>query len=107
MSVRAEPFGKLSPGLSKPFLRRAQHDRQNRLGANGGFQSTELKSAGGIGGAAVLLNGRIAKVRCALQIDLGFGEPVTPAPKIVVFPVLLDDWAAPTLRVCPGLHRDR
>ena len=107
MSVRAEPFGKLRAGLSKPFLRRAQNDRENRRGANGSFQSTEPKSARGIGGAAVLLNGRIAKVRCALQVDLGFGEPVTPAPKIVVFPVLLDDLAAPTLRVCHGLHRDR
>ncbi len=53
------------------------------------------------GGLRVRLNGRIANVRCALQIDVGFGDAVTPAPQTVVFPVLLDDLAAPTLRVYP------
>jgi len=53
------------------------------------------------GGLRVRLNGRIANVRCALQIDVGFGDAVTPEPQTVVFPVLLDDLAAPTLRVYP------
>jgi len=53
------------------------------------------------GGLRVRLNGRIANVRCALQIDVGFGEAVTPEPQTVVFPVLLDDLVAPTLRVYP------
>jgi hypothetical protein len=53
------------------------------------------------GGLRVRLNGRIGNVRCALQIDVGFGDAVTPEPQTVVFPVLLDDLAAPTLRVYP------
>jgi hypothetical protein len=53
------------------------------------------------GGLRVRLNGRIANARCALQIDVGFGDAVTPEPQTVVFPVLLDDFAAPTLRVYP------
>lgn len=53
------------------------------------------------GGLRVRLNGRISNVRCALQIDVGFGDAVTPEPRTVVFPVLLDDLAAPTLRVYP------
>lgn len=53
------------------------------------------------GGLRVRLNGRIANVRCALQIDVGFGDAVTPEAQTVVFPVLLDDLAAPTLRVYP------
>lgn len=53
------------------------------------------------GGLRVRLNGRISNVRCALQIDVGFGDAVTPGPRTVVFPVLLDDLAAPTLRVYP------
>jgi len=53
------------------------------------------------GGLRVRLNGRIANVRCALQIDVVFGDAVTPEPQTVVFPVLLDDLAAPTLRVYP------
>jgi hypothetical protein len=53
------------------------------------------------GGLRVRLNGRIANVRCALQIDVGFGDAVTPEPQTVVFPVLLDELAAPTLKVYP------
>ena len=53
------------------------------------------------GGLRVRLNGRIANVRCALQIDVGFGDAVTPEPQTVVFPALLDDLAAPMLKVYP------
>jgi hypothetical protein len=53
------------------------------------------------GGLRVRLTGRIGNARCALQIDVGFGDAVTPEPQTVVFPVLLDDMAAPTLKVYP------
>ncbi len=53
------------------------------------------------GGLRVRLTGRIGNARCALQIDVGFGDAVTPAPQTVLFPVLLDDMAAPTLKVYP------
>lgn len=53
------------------------------------------------GGLRVRLNGHMANVRSALQIDVGFGDAVTPEPQAVLFPVLLDDLAAPTLRVYP------
>ncbi|CAN7525594.1 nucleotidyl transferase AbiEii/AbiGii toxin family protein [Variovorax sp. LjRoot130] len=53
------------------------------------------------GGLRVRLTGRIGNVRCALQIDVGFGDAVTPEPQTIVFPVLLDDLAAPTLKVYP------
>jgi hypothetical protein len=44
---------------------------------------------------------RVGSARCALQIDVGFGDAVTPAPQTVVYPTLLDDFQAPTLRVYP------
>jgi hypothetical protein len=53
------------------------------------------------GGLRVRLIGRIGNARCALQIDVGFGDAVTPEPQTVVFPTLLDGFAAPTLRVYP------
>ena len=53
------------------------------------------------GGLRVRLNGRIDNVRCALQIDVGFGDAVTPEPQTVVFPVLLNDLPAPSLKVYP------
>ena len=53
------------------------------------------------GGLRVRLTARISNVRCALQIDVGFGDAVTPAPRSAVFPVLLADLPAPRLRAYP------
>ena len=53
------------------------------------------------GGLRVRLTGRIGSARCALQIDIGFGDAVTPAPITVVFPALLPDFGSPRLRVYP------
>ena len=39
--------------------------------------------------------------RIALQVDIGFGDAVTPGPQAVPYPVLLDDLPAPQLRACP------
>ncbi|PMS35165.1 nucleotidyltransferase AbiEii toxin of type IV toxin-antitoxin system [Trinickia symbiotica] len=39
--------------------------------------------------------------RIALQVDIGFGDAVTPAPESVNYPVLLDDLPAPQLRAYP------
>ncbi len=44
---------------------------------------------------------RIGSARCALQIDVGFGDAVTPGPQIVAYPILLKDFQALTLRVYP------
>ena len=53
------------------------------------------------GGTRITLVARIGSARCALQIDVGFGDAVTPAPQTVVYPTLLKDFQAPTLRVYP------
>jgi len=53
------------------------------------------------GGVRVRLSGRINNVRLALQIDVGFGDAVTPNAETAVLPALLDDLEAPTLRVYP------
>lgn len=45
--------------------------------------------------------GELAKQRCKTQIDVGFGDAVTPAPVDSVYPVLLDDLPAPKLRAYP------
>ena len=39
--------------------------------------------------------------RIALQVDIGFGDAVTPGPEAVRYPVLLDDLPAPELRAYP------
>jgi hypothetical protein len=53
------------------------------------------------GGTRISLVGRIGSARCALQVDIGFGDAVTPEPQTAIYPTLLDDFQAPTLRVYP------
>ena len=53
------------------------------------------------GGTRITLAARIGSARCALQIDVGFGDAVTPEPQTVAYPTLLKDFQAPTLRVYP------
>lgn len=53
------------------------------------------------GGTRISLVGRIGSARCALQIDVGFGDAVTPQAQTAAYPTLLADFSAPTLRVYP------
>lgn len=51
-------------------------------------------------GLRVQLEARLANVRIPVQVDLGFGDAVTPGPETVTFPRLLD-FTAPVLRAYP------
>jgi predicted nucleotidyltransferase component of viral defense system len=53
------------------------------------------------GGTRIHLLARIASARCALRIDIGFGDAVTPQPQHVVYPTLLKNFQAPKLRAYP------
>lgn len=63
--------------------------------------ATEIRKNAGYTGAQVLITGEIAKARCKTQIDIGFGDAVTPGPIEATYPVLLDDLPAPQLRTYP------
>lgn len=53
------------------------------------------------GGTRIHLVARLGSARCALQIDVGFGDAVTPMAETVNFPTLLGNFEAPVLRVYP------
>ena len=61
----------------------------------------EIRKETGYGGVRVIIAGELAKARCKTQIDVGFGDAVTPAPVDAVYPVMLDDLPAPKLRAYP------
>ena len=61
----------------------------------------EIRKEAGYGGVRVLLDAVLARARCRVQVDVGFGDAVTPAPVPAVYPVLIDDFPAPQLRTCP------
>ena len=51
-------------------------------------------------GVRVRVDARLANARIPLQIDVGFGDVITPAPVAVEYPTLLD-LPAPTVRAYP------
>ena len=61
----------------------------------------EIRKDAWYAGARVLITGEIAKARCKTQIDIGFGDAVTPGPVHAVYPVLIADLPAPRLRTYP------
>ncbi len=61
----------------------------------------EIRKEAGYGGVRVVIAGELAKARCKTQIDVGFGDAVTPGPVDSVYPVLLGDLPAPRLRAYP------
>lgn len=62
----------------------------------------EIRKDAGYAGARVLIAAEIAKARCKTQIDIGFGDAVTPGPVQAVYPVLIDDLPAPRLHTYPA-----
>lgn len=61
----------------------------------------DIRKGAGYAGARVLISADIARARCKTQIDIGFGDAVTPAPVEAVYPVLITDLPAPRLRTYP------
>jgi hypothetical protein len=61
----------------------------------------EIRKEGGYGGVRIDMVAKLDGARIALQIDIGFGDAVTPGPESVNYPVLLGDLPAPSLRAYP------
>lgn len=52
-------------------------------------------------GLRLRLRALLGNARCHVQWDVGFGDAVTPMPMEMDYPVLLDEFPAPHLRVYP------
>lgn len=61
----------------------------------------EIREEARYGGLRVKLQGRLKKARCPVQLDVGYGDAVTPGPQEAVYPTMLDDLPAPRLQVYP------
>ena len=60
-----------------------------------------IRKEAGYGGVRIDLQATLDGARMALQVDIGFGDAVTPAPQAIRYPVLLSDLPAPQLRAYP------
>jgi predicted nucleotidyltransferase component of viral defense system len=61
----------------------------------------EIRKDAGYAGLRIFISGELARARCKTQIDIGFGDVVTPGPVDATYPVLLADLPAPRLRTYP------
>ena len=64
------------------------------------IEAREIREAQEYGGICVKLVAFLGNARIPMQIDVGFGDAVTPAAQIQPFPTLLD-MDAPQLRMYP------
>lgn len=64
-------------------------------------EGSVIRKDAGYGGVRIDLQAKLDGARIVLQVDIGFGDAVTPAPESVRYPVLLDDLPAPLLRSYP------
>lgn len=61
----------------------------------------EIREQSNYSGLRVTLRATLDNARCNLQLDVGVGDAVTPAPVEIEYPTLLDDLPRLRLRVYP------
>ena len=64
------------------------------------IDAAEIREDDEYGGVRVTMMGYLGKVRIPVQFDVGIGDAITPAPKKLSFPALLD-LPAPKLKIYP------
>ncbi|MBC7392307.1 MAG: nucleotidyl transferase AbiEii/AbiGii toxin family protein [Variovorax sp.] len=67
----------------------------------GSVAGIEIRKDAGYGGVRIDVRATLDGARVALQVDIGFGDAVTPAAQPITYPTLLTDVPAPTLRAYP------
>ena len=65
------------------------------------IRAQEIRKQANYTGIRVNLNGFIGNAKCVVQVDVGYGDAVTPAPEFAMYPTLLKGFPAPQLRVYP------
>jgi predicted nucleotidyltransferase component of viral defense system len=63
-------------------------------------QADEIREDNAYGGIRIRLMGKLGTAEIPVQIDVGAGDAVTPAPETAIFPTLLD-FPAPHVRTYP------
>jgi len=65
------------------------------------IKAEEIRKDANYSGTRVTLVGTIDGAKCTVQVDVGYGDAVTPAPEMATYPVMLEGMPAPELRVYP------
>ena len=67
----------------------------------GSIRVEEIREEANYGGLRVRLVGQLGQARCSVQLDVGYGDAVTPGVDEIQYPTLLDDTPAPRLKAYP------
>ena len=65
------------------------------------IKAEEIRKDANYSGTRLTLTGLIDGAKCPVQVDVGYGDAVTPMPESAIYPVMFDDMPAPSLRVYP------
>lgn len=65
------------------------------------IRAEDIRKEANYAGIRLTLLGWIDGAKCPVQVDVGYGDAVTPDPETVVYPVMLDDFPAPKLKAYP------
>ena len=66
-----------------------------------GMRIAPIREDNVYGGLRLNIPSTIGSACLPVQVDIGFGDAITPAPETVTYPTLLEDLAAPSLRAYP------
>lgn len=83
--------------LQRVFREISQQPADDGLRFSETVQAEEIRKEASDAGARVILNAPLEQDRIPLQVDIAFGDAVTPAAEEVEYPVLLEDLSPPRL----------
>lgn len=87
--------------LERVFREIAQQQVDDGLRFAERVKAEEIRKEANYAGARVTLLANLEQARIQLQVDIGFGDPVTPAAEQIDYPVLLEDLGSPRLGAYP------
>jgi predicted nucleotidyltransferase component of viral defense system len=65
------------------------------------IRAEEIRKEANYSGMRMILSAYLDGARSVVQVDVGFGDAVTPAPEVADYPVLLHEFPNPRLRIYP------
>jgi len=65
------------------------------------IRAERIRKDGNYPGIRITLVGLLDSARCPVQVDIGFGDAVTPGPEAVDYPAMLDEMPGPSLDAYP------
>ena len=89
------------PVLERMFSEIVQQSVDDGLRFDPAVQAESIRKETNYGGARLVLMASLEQASIPLQVDIGFGDWVTPAAEQIEYPVLLEDLDPPHLGVYP------